>query len=251
MNALTPIFNDIGEFLVPALFNLYFAAASIPIGFAFAVLVALGRASPNPVLRRLASAYIFAFRGSPIFIQFFMLYALMLSLNLSVWKPLGIDWLVMHPLFLGPLVLMFNTTAYTAAILYGALQAVPRGEIEAARAFGMSRARVFWSVTWPNMIRIAWPAYTNEVVFLFHSTALVYYTLPVIDQQKDIMNKAGELFERDYNAFLHFGVAALFFFVISFLIFSAFGIAYRVMMHHTLPAGTPLVRVRFDPRYIR
>ena len=49
------------------------------------------------------------------------------------------------------------------------------------------------------------------MVFLFHATALVYFTLPVIDDQKDLMNKAGELFERDYNAFLHFPVAALYF----------------------------------------
>ena len=57
------------------------------------------------------------------------------------------------------------------------------------------------------MIRLAWPAYTNEIVFLFHATALVYFTLPVINEQKDLMNKAGELFERDYNVFLHFSVA--------------------------------------------
>ena len=72
---------------------------------------------------------------------------------------------------------------------------------------------------WPHLIRIAWPAYTNEVVFLFHATALVYFTLPVIDDQKDLMNKAGELFERDYNAFLHFSVAALYFLAISLLHF--------------------------------
>ena len=78
---------------------------------------------------------------------------------------------------------------------------------------------------WPHLIRIAWPAYTNEVVFLFHATALVYFTLPVIDQQKDLMNKAGELFERDYNAFLHFSVAALYFLAISICIFVVFGLS--------------------------
>ena len=71
--------------------------------------------------------------------------------NLSVWKPLGIDWLVLHPLFLGPAVLALNTTAYTAEIFYGALQTVPRGEIEAARAYGMSGLQQFRSVIWPNM----------------------------------------------------------------------------------------------------
>ena len=88
---------------------------------------------------------------------------------------------------------------------------------------GMSRWQVFRTVVWPNMIRLAWPAYTNEVVFLFHATALVYFTLPVIDQQKDLMNKAGELFERDYNAMLHFGVAGLYFLAASVVIFFVSG----------------------------
>ncbi len=100
---------------------------------------------------------------------------------------------MLNPLVLGPAILALNTTAYTAEIFYGALQTVPRGEIEAARAYGMSWGQRFRRIAWPHLIRIAWPAYTNEVVFLFHATALVYFTLPVIGDQKDLMNKAGEL----------------------------------------------------------
>ena len=63
------------------LFNLYFAFASIPVGFVLAIIVALGRASPNGLLRRLCGGYIYAFRGSPFFIQLFMFYSLALALN--------------------------------------------------------------------------------------------------------------------------------------------------------------------------
>src|SRR5690606_39686299 len=90
-----------------------------------------------------------------------------------------------------------------------------RSEVEAARAYGMSRGQQFRSVVWPHLIRLAWPAYTNEVVFLFHATALIYFTLPVVGDQRDLMNMAGELFERGYNAFLHFSVAALYFLPVS------------------------------------
>src|SRR5690606_2748309 len=166
--------NDLAVMAPAVMFNIYFAAASIPIGFVLAVFLALGKASPNPLINRLSRGYIYAFRGSPLFIQFFMFYSLALSLNVSVWKPLGWSGLVLHPLFIGPLVLILNTAAYTAEIFYGALRAVPRGAIEAARAFGMSRAQQFRRVIWPNLIRLAWPAYTNEVVFLFHATAIVY-----------------------------------------------------------------------------
>jgi polar amino acid transport system permease protein len=193
---------------------------------------ALGKNSPNQLFNRLSRAYIYFFRGSPFFIQLFAFYSLVLAFNLSTWKPLGVDWFVLHPLFLGPAILALNTTAYTAEIFYGALITVPKGEVEAARAYGMTRRQRFWSVTWPNLIRIAWPAYTNEVVFLFQATALVYFTLPVIGDQRDLMNLAEVLFQHDYNVFLHFGVAAGYFLAISLAIFYLFGLVYRRLMRH-------------------
>ncbi len=246
MTWLAPILGDIVILAKPALFNLYFVAASVPLGFVLAILVALAKASPNPVVSSLARGYIYAFRGSPFFIQLFMLYSLALAFNVSLWKPMGIDWLVLHPLFLGPAILTLNTTAYTGEIFHGALTTVPRGEVEAARAYGMSGFQQFRYVVWPHLIRIAWPAYTNEVVFLFHATALVYFTLPVIDEQKDLMNKASELFERDYNVFLHFSVAGLYFLAISLAIFFVFGVIYRRLMRH-LPQPP---RLRFASRWL-
>ena len=239
--------NELGLFAPAIVFNIYFAAASIPLGFVMAIGLALGKASPNPLLSRLSRGYIYAFRGSPLFIQFFMIYSLALSFNITLWKPLGLSWFVLHPLFMGPLVLVLNTAAYTAEIFYGALRAVPRGEIEAARAYGMSRRQQFWQVIWPNLIRLAWPAYTNEVVFLFHATAIVYFALPVIGLQKDVMITAKELFERDYNAFLHFSVAALYFLAVSLVVFFLFGLVYRRLMRH-MPAAP---RMRFAPKWMR
>jgi polar amino acid transport system permease protein len=232
MTQLTAVLADIALLAKPALFNLYFAFASIPIGFLFAIFLALGKASRHGLLRRLSSSYIYMFRGSPLFIQFFMIYSMVLALNLSVWKPLGIDGIVLNPLVLGPVVLALNTTAYTAEILFGALTSVPRGEIEAARAFGFSPGTRFRRIVWPHMIRLAWPAYTNEVVFLFHATTLVYFTLPVIDDQKDLMTKAGELFQRDFNVLLHYSVAGLYFLACSLAIFVVSGLIYRRLTRH-------------------
>ena len=238
---------ELGLFAPAVVFNIYFALASIPLGFVFAVFLALGKASDNMLINRLSRGYIYAFRGSPLFIQFFMIYSLALSFNVAVWKPMGISWWILHPLFIGPLVLVLNTAAYTAEIFYGALRAVPLGEIEAARAYGMSKTQQFRQVIWPNLIRLAWPAYTNEVVFLFHATAIVYLALPVIGQQKDLMITAKELFERDYNAFLHFSVAALYFLAVSLLVFFLFGLVYRRLMRH-MPAGP---RMRYAPTWWR
>ena len=235
--------NDLVRLAPATLFNIYFAAASIPIGFVLAIFLALGKASTNPLINHLSRGYIYAFRGSPLFIQFFMFYSLALSLNVTLWKPWGLSGLVLHPLFMGPLVLVLNTAAYTAEIFYGALRAVPRGEVEAARAYGMSRTQQFRRVIWPNLIRLAWPAYTNEAVFLFPATAIVYFALPGVGAQKDLMTPAKDLFERDYNAFLHFSVAALYFLAVTLVIFFLFGLVYRRLTRHLPPQ--PGLRLSF------
>ena len=240
-------FNDLAIMAPAVLFNIYFAVASIPLGFVLAIFLALGKASPNRLINTLSRGYIYAFRGSPLFIQFFMFYSLALSLNLTVWRPLGISGFVLHPLFMGPVVLVLNTAAYTAEIFYGALRAVPRGAVEAAKAYGMSRSQQFRRVVWPNLIRLAWPAYTNEVVFLFHATAIVYFALPVLGGQSELMITAKTLFERDYNAFLHFSVAALYFLIVSLVVFFLFGLVYQRLMRH-LPAQPGL---RFAPKWLR
>lgn len=250
MDLLGKIWFDIQELTVPALFNIYFAIVSLPLGFVFALLLALGKTSKNKLVRGFCNAYIFAFRGSPIFVQFFLFYSIMLALNPVLWKPWGISWLTMSPLFIGPLALVMNTSAYTAEIFYGALRTVPKGELEAARAFGMSNWQIFKSVTWPNMLRMSWPAYTNEVVFLFLATALIYFTLPVVGAQKDIMSKTRELFEMDYNAFLHYSVAALYFVCISLLIFFVCGKIYDRLMRHVNTKQTK-PKLRFNLKLIR
>ncbi|WP_417308272.1 ABC transporter permease subunit [Devosia sp.] len=239
MGLLEAIGTDLRLLAKPALFNIYFALAAIPLGFVLAIFLALGKGSHNRLISAMSRGYIYAFRGTPFFIQLFMFYSLALAFNLSVWRPLGIDWLVLNPLVLGPFILTLNTTAYTAEIFHGALVTVPSGELEAARAYGMTKTQQFRRITWPHLIRIAWPAYTNEVVFLFHATALIYFTLPVINDQKDLMNKAGELFERDYNALLHYSVAAMYFLAVSLAVFFVFGFVYRRMTRH-MPGAAPL-----------
>ena len=243
------ILNDFKLLAFPSLFNIYFAVASIPVGFFLAVIFALMRQSQHRGIMWFSKLYIYAFRGSPLFIQFFMIYSIMLALNVPYFKPWGVSEILLHPLFLGPFILTLNTIAYSAEIFYGALQAIPKSEIEAARAFGFSKKEMFFTVTWPNMLRLAWPAYTNEVVFLFHSTALVYYTLPVINEQKDLMNKAGELFEKDYNAFLHYSVAGAYFLLISLVIFFVAGRIYKRMCAHLKKDDTP--SFKFRPQYLR
>jgi ABC-type arginine/histidine transport system permease subunit len=91
----------------------------------------------------------------------------------DVLDGLGLWTYFRAPFFCAVLSLTLNTAAYTAELLRGAIQSVPYGEIEAARACGMSKALMYRRIILPIAVRIALPAYTNEVVFLLQATSLV------------------------------------------------------------------------------
>jgi len=133
------------------IWNIYFGVLALLAGFFLATTVALGKASNNRVLRKLSEWFIFLFRGSPLFIQFFFAYFLFLSLktNYAFFDPFTAAWL-------GALIVLFlNTSAYTGEIFYGALQSIPKGDTEAADAYGLSGWSRFRRVVWPTMLRLA------------------------------------------------------------------------------------------------
>ncbi|MEO0915701.1 MAG: ABC transporter permease subunit, partial [Pseudomonadota bacterium] len=169
-------FTLIGSGLI---WNIYFGVLAMAAGFFFATALALGKASGSAMLRKPAEWFIFVFRGSPLFIQFFFAYELFVLLPREGIEIFGITaetrWLTRA--WAGALVVLFlNTSAYSAEIFYGALQSVPKGDLEAADAYGLSGWNKFRRVTWPTMLRLAWPAYTNEAIFLFHATTLVFFS---------------------------------------------------------------------------
>ena len=159
------------------LWNFYFLFFSVAIGFFCAVGLALMRNSTHVWLRWPAESFVFIFRGSPLFLQFFFAYsALVLIPKTSLNLDLGFLELSAHTSWLSRawlgalLVLIMNTAAYSAEIFLGAMRAVPKGDVEAAYAFGMTPRQCFLRIVWPSMLRLAWPAYANEVIFLYHTT---------------------------------------------------------------------------------
>ena len=108
------------------IWNLYYGLVAILIGFFLASAIAVAKGSKNRWLRKPAEWFVFIFRGSPLFIQFFFAYFLFLSLKQQGVMP----WLTSAQA--GALiVLILNTAAYSAEIFYGALRAVPKGDVEA------------------------------------------------------------------------------------------------------------------------
>ncbi len=214
-------------------------------GFGFATLVALGKASSNPLASAPARAFIFVFRGSPLFIQFFFAYFLFLKLKQTGYMPF------LTSAQAGALiVLILNTAAYTGEIFYGALRAVPKGDVEAADAIGMSPGMRFRRVVWPTMLRLAWPSYTNEAIFLYHATALIFFSsFPAWRQKGDALYYANYFAEQTFNPFVAYPIAAVYFIIGTIGIILVFGRINRRLNRHLAPAQR--ARLRYRPQFLR
>jgi octopine/nopaline transport system permease protein len=153
---------------VPLLLQL--ALYSIAAGAVLAVLLALMRLSGNPVLDYSARSYVFVFRGTPLLVQIFLIYY-----GLGQFPEIrqSLVWpFLRQPYWCALLALTLNTAAYSSEIIRGGILSVPFGQIEAARACGMSRSLIFRRITVPQGLRVALPAYGNEIILMTRSTAL-------------------------------------------------------------------------------
>lgn len=228
------------------IWNVYFGALALAAGFVLAVALALGKASANRPLRKASEWFIFVFRGSPLFIQFFLAYFLFLTLKQqsAVFDPLTSAWL-------GALVVLFlNTSAYSGEIFYGALRSVPRGDIEAADAYGMTGWIRFRRITFPTMLRLAWPAYTNEAIFLFHATALVFFSgFPALGQKGDALYYASYFADKTFNPFVPYPIVAGYFILLTLAVIALFGLVNGRLNRH-LPAERRAPQ-RVRPQLIR
>ena len=145
------------------------------------------------------------------------------------------------------IVLFLNTSAYSAEIFYGALKAVPKGDLEAASAMGMSGRRRFRRIVWPTMLRLAWPSYTNEAIFLYHATALVFFSsFPAWRQKGDALYYANYFAERTYNPFVAYPIAAGYFILGTLALIWVFGLINRRLNRHLPQAARSRIRPRLS-----
>jgi polar amino acid transport system permease protein/octopine/nopaline transport system permease protein len=152
--------------------TLFLTFGSSIIGNLLAVPVAVARLSPNPLISLPARAFIFTMRGTPLLIQLYFVY-FGLGPVIPGWMMQDLPFLkngIWYALF----AFSINTAGYTGEILRGAIMAVPHGEIEAARAFGMNRRQVFFRITLPRAVRICLPAMSSETILLLKATSLAY-----------------------------------------------------------------------------
>ena len=141
------------------------------LGLFIAVPVALARLSENRVVHGLATAYSLFFRGTPLLVQIFLVY---FGLGQFGFVRDSFLWPLLREAYVCALITFsLNTAAYSGEILRGGILAVPRGEVEAAKAAGMSSFTTYRLVILPRAFSIVLPAYSNEVIILLKGTVAV------------------------------------------------------------------------------
>ena len=208
---------------VPTTVALWFLCISI--GGVIALGAVWMRVSGIFVLERIAAGYIFAFRGSPLLIQMFLVYY-----GLSQFPEVrhSFVWPVLRePFYCAVISLALCTGGYTAEIFRGGLLSVPQREIEAGRAIGMSGFMLFRRIIAPIALRQALPAYSTEIVLMMKSTSLA--SLVTV---WEVTGVAQRLISQSYRTMEIFLCAAAIYLVLNFIIIRFMGfIEYRLSPH--------------------
>ncbi|MEE9387568.1 MAG: ABC transporter permease subunit [Paracoccaceae bacterium] len=234
------------------IWNIYFGIIALTIGFFSATMMALAKNSDNKIIQLPARWFIFVFRGSPLFIQFFLAYeAFVLLPKVGIDINLGFAEITaetrwMTRAWLGAVIVLFlNTTAYAGEIFYGALRSIPKGDIDAADAYGLTGAPRFRRIIWPTMLRLAWPAYTNEAIFMFHATTLVFFSsFPAWQQKGDALYYASYFADKTFNPFIPYPILAMYFIILTLCVITLFGAVNRRLNRHLPSQERPKMRIR-------
>ena len=205
-----------------ATLTLELTAISVIAGLIVAIPLGIARSSKLWYVRSLPYAYIFFFRGTPLLIQLFLVYYGLAQFDVvrdsALWPYLR------SPFWCAIITMTLHTAAYIAEILRGAIQAIPPGEIEAARALGMSRFKTLVHIVLPRAARIGLPAYSNEVILMLKASALAS-TVTLLE----LTGMSRTIIARTYLPVEIFFAAGVFYLVIAYVMVRAFKLLERML----------------------
>ncbi|MEG0858430.1 MAG: ABC transporter permease [Pseudomonas sp.] len=164
------ILDNLPLFFTGLLMTLKLSGYSLLIGLLFAMPLARLRVSRNRWLSRSVWAYTYFFRGTPMLLQLLVLYY-----GLSQFEAVrsSLFWPYLRdPYWCALIAFSLNTCAYTTEIFAGSMRNIPNGEIEAARAYGMSQLTMMRRIVLPSALRRAIPSYSNEVILLLQGSSI-------------------------------------------------------------------------------
>ncbi len=194
--------------------------SSLAIGLCLAVPIALLATAKNKWISFLPKAYIYFFRGTPLIVQMFMIYHGMGQFKIVHETFL---WTIFQEAFACALIAFaLNTAGYTGEILRGTIEQTLFGEIEAAKACGMSTPMIYRRIILPSTFRRALPAYGNEVIFMLHGSSLAGVITIV-----DLFGAARIVNSRSFVPFESYITAGIFYLAMTFMIVGVFKMAER------------------------
>jgi arginine/ornithine transport system permease protein len=163
------------------------ALASLALALLLGLAGAAAKLSRSPFWHGAATVYTTLIRGVPdLVLMLLVFFGGQIAVN-ALLQRFGMAYLDIDPFVAGVATLGFIFGAYFTETFRGAIIAVPHGQVEAGRAFGLTRAQVFRRITGPQMLRFAIPSFTNNWLVLVKSTALVS-----VIGLNDMMQKAGQ-----------------------------------------------------------
>ncbi len=201
---------------------------SLAVGLTVAVPLALMRVSRQPAVNFPAWLYTYVIRGTPMLVQLFLIYY-----GLAQFAAVRESFLWLYfsnATFCACLAFAINTSAYTAEILAGSLKATPHGEIEAAKAVGMSRFKLYRRILLPSALRRALPQYSNEVIMMLHTTSLASIVTLI-----DITGAARTVSSQYYLPFEAYITAGVFYLCLTFVLVRLFKRAERRWLGYMAP----------------
>lgn len=214
------IYENLGRYADGAQLTVILTAVVLCISFFLSIALALARNARNPLIRGMVSLYTLVFRGTPLLVQLFLIYyglAQFDMLRASFLWP----WLS-SPLVCVLIAFVLNTTAYTTEIFAGGLRHLPPGEIEAARAFGMSWWTQVRRILLPAMLTRSLTLYSNEMIMMLHATSLAS-TVTLME----ITGVARNITLNYYIQFEPYVTAAIIYLALTFVLVGCFRFAER------------------------
>ncbi|MGX2947991.1 arginine ABC transporter permease ArtM [Frederiksenia canicola] len=187
--------------------SLLLTFVSLTIAFFMAIGLTLVLSLENRLAKMLVNVFLTLFTGTPLLVQFFLIYA----------GPGQFKWIVESPLwalfsnawFCAMLALALNSAAYTTLLFHGAVKAIPRGQWETCAALGLNRLQTL-KILVPYALKRALPSYSNEIILVFKGTSLAS-----IITIMDIMGYARQLYGTEYDALTIYGIAGAIYLIIT------------------------------------
>ena len=187
--------------------SLLLTVVSLAIAFFLAIGMTFLLSLGNKLLKNAVKIYVILFTGTPLLVQFFLIYA----------GPGQFQWIVDGPLwyllsnawFCAMLTLALNSAAYSTQLFHGAVKAIPKGQWESCAALGLSRWQTL-KILIPYALKRALPSYSNEIILVFKGTSLAS-TITILD----IMGYARQLYGTEYDAITIYGIAGAIYLVIT------------------------------------